>query len=248
MRNDDEQVNVTLVVGTHRIAASMPKPAERITPDKLLPLINQLVDAEVEARSAEESAAGRKISCTKGCAACCRAQPVPITPPEIRRLQLLVANLPDERRQVVMQRFADNVQKLMTAGLLEEYFRPRDELNSDRALEIARRYIGLRLVCPFLENDSCSIYEQRPFVCRQYLVRSDPELCQRPLEASVDVMPLRLKPASATLNTMAHTSGQTQATVPLALLFEYAQRHRSELNREEDAETLARTWLGYLCQ
>ncbi len=61
-------------------------------------------------------------------------------------------------------------------------------------------------------------------------------------------MPVRLKPASATLKTMTHTTGRSHATVPLALLFEYAQHHQAEMDREYDAETLARTWLHYLCE
>jgi uncharacterized protein len=33
--------------------------------------------------------------------------------------------------------------------------------------------------CPFLENDACSIYQYRPYVCRQHLaLHGDPKWCQ----------------------------------------------------------------------
>lgn len=154
--------------------------------------------------------------------------------------------MPEERRAVLLRRFESHVEQLRSAGLVEEYFRPRHELNAQSALAIARRYIQLGLVCPFLEDDSCSIYADRPFVCRQYLVRSDPELCSRPLDTAIDVLPLQLKPATALLSALGSLTGKPQATIPLALLFEYLRRNSSELTREVNAEALVRSWIQFL--
>jgi Fe-S-cluster containining protein len=33
------------------------------------------------------------------------------------------------------------------------------------------------MACPFLENDSCSIYLDRPIRCREFLVTSDARYC-----------------------------------------------------------------------
>ena len=41
------------------------------------------------------------------------------------------------------------------------------ELTRDAALAAVRRYGALALACPFLVDDACGIYAERPFVCRQ---------------------------------------------------------------------------------
>lgn len=41
-----------------------------------------------------------------------------------------------------------------------------------------KQYLSSRIPCAFLdENQNCSIYEARPFICRKYLVFDSPEAC-----------------------------------------------------------------------
>lgn len=40
-----------------------------------------------------------------------------------------------------------------------------------------QKWFGLKMPCVFLKDNSCSIYVARPWVCRAYYVRSDPNLC-----------------------------------------------------------------------
>ena len=42
-----------------------------------------------------------------------------------------------------------------------------DGIRSDR---LGRRYAGLGLACPFLSDDLCATYEQRPIACREHMV------------------------------------------------------------------------------
>ncbi len=35
-------------------------------------------------------------------------------------------------------------------------------------IDIGIDYVGFNGICPYLENKLCSIYEDRPLVCRQY--------------------------------------------------------------------------------
>lgn len=49
-------------------------------------------------------------------------------------------------------------------------------------------YVGqyMNVVCPFLENNLCSIYEARPFSCRtNFNISSFPKLCDLSTESSV---------------------------------------------------------------
>src|SRR5262249_37600349 len=186
---------------------------------------------------------GQSISCCKGCSTCCRAQPVPITPPEANALRRLVERLPEPRRQRVVERFRDRVDRLREAGLLETYLERDPSLGREEARAIAERYFALGLVCPFLEDDACSIYEDRPFVCRQYLVTSPAALCSDPFHNPVRPISLPIAPATATLRVSEEKLGTPQYTVPLVLALEYTQAHRDELERPFPAASLARQWV-----
>ena len=88
-----------------------------------------------------------------------------------------VERLPADRQAEVRARFADRVERLREAGLLDALLDRVSPLDGAAARDLAARYLALGLVCPFLEDDSCSIYDERPFVCRRYLVTTPPALC-----------------------------------------------------------------------
>ena len=73
-------------------------------PEALLPdaqrFANQLTDVAV----ARVERAGHRISCAKGCGACCR-QMVPVSPPEARHLSALVEAMPPDQAAAVKERF-----------------------------------------------------------------------------------------------------------------------------------------------
>jgi Fe-S-cluster containining protein len=117
-----------------------------------------------------------------------------------------------------------------------------------QAQAVAERYFQLGLVCPFLENDSCSIYAERPFVCRQYLVTSPAALCQDPFHNSIARLPVPIAAAGATLEIAEKNLGSPQYTVPLVLAFEYTEGHRAELERTFDAPELYRSWVQALLE
>src|SRR5262249_12654648 len=142
------------------------------------------VDLAVRRTEAE----GKTVSCRKGCSACCRAQPVPVTPPEAYALLRLVGNLPEPRRTQGRAPLAHRAPRPGEAGLADRCL----QLDADRDVtktevhEAARRYFRLGLACPFLEDDACSIYEDRPLICREYLVTSPAERCRDPFATPVE--------------------------------------------------------------
>src|SRR5205085_4531682 len=96
------------------------------------------------------------------------------------------------------------------AGLADGFLNRDESLTKEQARDVARRYFGLGLVCPFLEDDACGIYEERPFVCRQYLVTSPAELCRDPFNNPVEVIPMPIAAATALLNTASELSAAPQ--------------------------------------
>ncbi|HEV3386228.1 MAG TPA: YkgJ family cysteine cluster protein, partial [Gemmata sp.] len=205
-------------------------------------LDNQVIGAAIHKVETE----GKSVSCHKGCSACCRAQPVPVTPPEAHAIALFVDALPEPRRMEIRNRFADGVARLKSKGLFELFLRETEVTDKDQARTIAGEYFQLGLVCPFLDDDACSIHLARPFVCRQYLVTSPAELCTDPLTNKVDVVPIPVAPAKALLKAGETVTGRPQLTVPLVLSLEYAGRHRDELERTGDSEQLLHQWLAAL--
>jgi len=207
-------------------------PQGQVRLDQILPLLRQIDDAAINRAVEKSEAAGKPISCCRGCSACCRAQPVPVTPAEAYALWLLVERLPEPRRAQVRDKFANRARRLFEVGIADAYLNRDPNVTNEQAREIARRYFSLGLVCPFLSDDgACGIYHERPFVCRQYLVTSPAELCNNPFDNPVEVLPIPIAAASAFREVSTQFLGREQFTIPLTLALEYVERHREELER-----------------
>ena len=89
-----------LTVGELRIVHPITVPAGPVPATEVVPALQGLVNAVVEAAEA-----GKTISCRKGCGACCR-QLVPVSRTEGERLLQLVEAMPAERREALRARFA----------------------------------------------------------------------------------------------------------------------------------------------
>jgi Fe-S-cluster containining protein len=215
-------------------------PCGQIRPDQILPLLRQIDDLAIDRAVEQSEADGKPISCCRGCSACCRAQPVPVTPAEAYALWRLVESLPEPRRSDIRARFADRAQRLFDAGLAEVYLNRDPNLSKDTARDVARKYFRLGLVCPFLADDgACGIYFDRPFVCRQYLVTSPAALCTNPFDNPLEVLPIPIAAAGAFQKVSTQMLGREQFTIPLTLALEYVERHREELERTFEARELA---------
>jgi|SRR5262245_23199476 len=229
------RLRIELKVFGEPLAFEESAPTGSIRLDELLPYFRRMDDAVIDRAVERVEARGERVSCARGCSACCRAQPVPVTPPEAYALLRLVEGLPEPRQSTVRAAFADRVRRLREAGLLETFLSHDSVLTRDQARTVAERYFNLGLICPFLVEDACGIYTERPFVCRQYLVTTPADLCKDPLHNPVMPVPLPLRFAHAALSVGEGLYGSAQHTVPLALALEYAQDHRAELERRFDA-------------
>jgi Fe-S-cluster containining protein len=201
---------------------------QRMRLDEILPVL-RAVDDQVTAIAVRKH--GQPVSCAKGCSACCRIQPVPITPAEAFGLLRLVEEMPEPRRTQVLSRFDDCAARLRSAGVADAYLEGRRAETAELAQSYARNYLDLHLACPFLEDDACSIYPHRPLVCREYLVTSPKELCTDPLSLPVKPVPLFMSLVRANLQVSAQLTATLNFTIPLTLALTYASIHRQELER-----------------
>lgn len=220
-----------------RVSIEADPPAERMRLDEALPVLKQIDDRLIEIAAAKNA---QPVSCAKGCSACCRGQLVPVTPPEAYAILCMLGKMDAPRQGEIRSRFAESVARLEAAGLAGQFLRRGEWPTEEQARLNVRRYFELRLICPFLEEDACSIYEDRPFVCRQHLVTSPKELCVNPLDLPVKLVPMIAAPAAAMLRTASEFIGRPQYTVPLVLALEYAEAHREELDRTYPGEDVLR--------
>jgi Fe-S-cluster containining protein len=216
------RVVLGLPAGEIELGLEVPPGLTRV--DQLLPMARALTEHIVELTVIQVEEEGRKISCRAGCGACC-GQLVPIGEAEARGVRDLVESLPEPQRSRVKARFAQALLRLDAAGLLTP-LRARADWDDARRREIGLAYFRQGVACPFLEDESCSIYPERPIACREYLVTSPPEHCADPKVDQVEgvKLPASVWTAVARLDPV-EPGAKSIRWVPLILALEWAEAH-----------------------
>ena len=188
-----------------------------------LALTGALVDRAVHL----EINAGRTVSCRAGCGACCRYM-VPLSPPEAFYLMDVIDAFEPARRSACLDRFDEIVRVLDEEGMIEELLDPPQ---TDRpALPIAKRYFALRLACPFLIDESCSIHAHRPVACRDYNVTSPAEWCGNPYQNDIAKVPMPLPLSVPLARLTASLTGRKACLIPLTLVPRWVSEHAEQRN------------------
>lgn len=232
-----ERLEVSLNTPAGQCTSSIEVPTSFVSVTALMQPLRQLGEHALALEQQNVVAAGETISCRKGCAACCRML-VPISAPEAFALQDAVGTLPPQRRQAIVQRVAEARARLMQAGLLTrltEIAETERQLTDEEFEATNREYYALRMPCPFLENEVCSIYEDRPAACRELLVTTPAELCQDLAANPVRPIPVAVRMSTALALLWSDLVGGPARLIPLPLALEWAVRHAAEGNR---------TWQG----
>ncbi len=231
-------LRLAMRVGGEALEVVVELPVAPTTPKRMLPLFQRVTD-EVVARGARAvSAAGKSISCKAGCGACC-SQIIPIGAAEARRLAEVVLESAPARRDVLRARFARAKKRFEEAGLWER-LRAHASLDDADVPALASAYFALDVPCPFLENQSCSVYADRPLVCREALVTSPAANCADRGSDAIDLVPLAARPSIA-LSRIEPLAGERKHDwVPLVLALAFddeqpdepAERPASEMATE----------------
>lgn len=231
MNKEDEWVTgqIKISVEGQPLEMELTVPAKPVTARTMLPIFQQMSNSFVQLGVNAVENQGEEISCKMGCGACCR-QPVPLSEAETYQIAELVENMPEPRRSEVKDKFQkafDHFAKIGWFEKLEKTASSEPEVRQQTLTD----YFEEGIPCPFLEDESCSIHESRPTVCREYLVTTPATKCENP-DPTVRVVPLPVKP-SATLCqiTKSENLGAVVNFVPLILALKWAEQFPE--NKEE---------------
>ncbi|NWF71569.1 MAG: YkgJ family cysteine cluster protein [Nitrospirae bacterium] len=225
-----ERFEVALNMPAGRLTTVIDVPTGFIPINAIVPVTRRLGEeaAELEVQHAIE--AGLAISCRKGCAACCRML-VPLSVPEAFALRECVEQLPADRRTLLLNRLSETKDRLKHEGLWERLTDVAEASSPvpDEELDpINRAYYALRIPCPYLDNELCSIYEIRPAACRELLVTSPAELCQDLVQNPVIPLPVSMRVSSVMALVWGTLTSSPPRLIPLPMALEWAERHEEE--------------------
>ena len=234
-------------------AIPIPVPPTKATPLDLLPAAREISGKTTAMALDRERAAGRAISCRAGCGACCR-QLVAISVIEAESLAQLVAAMPPERAEKIRARFAAALKRLEEAGLLSPNEPPGQRAlmvsDADQAdvarRNVSRRYFSLKIACPFLEDESCSIHPDRPMVCREYHVTTPAADCADLYQKEIARVEAPLRMGEVLARTYAKVTAGETFMIPLVLSLEWSAAHSAEITAPHAGRALMDAMLGEL--
>lgn len=183
---------------------------------------------------------GYSAPCRKGCASCCRYL-ISLSVPEAFRTVEEVMMLPLRQREEVMNRcfrISQWLQKKLGDCYDTKKTSNGDNLNSQKLKEISEWYFSKKTPCPFLHDNVCTIYSQRPMVCREHLVACYASPCDKNgTNNSPKVqIPVRIELA---LKLMTSKLEQTrQESIVLPCVFDWFLDNKERYNRVWPAKML----------
>ncbi len=232
-----ERFEVALNTPAGRLTTAIDVPTGFIPITSIVPVTRRLGEEAAQLEIQHATEAGQTISCRMGCAACCRML-VPLSAPEAFALREYVEQLPLERQTRLRHRLSEMKDCLRGEGLwdrLNDVAEATTPVPDESLDPINRAYYALRIPCPYLENEMCSIYEARPAACRELLVTSPAELCQDMVQNPVTPLPVSMRIGSILGLVWGTLTSSPPRLIPLPMALEWAERHQDESRK---------TWSG----
>lgn len=225
-----ERFDISLNTPAGRLTTAIDVPTGLIPITAIVPVTRRLGEEAAQLEAQQAIDAGQTISCRMGCAACCRML-VPLSPPEAFALRDYVGQLPTDRRTLLLKRLNEAKDRLKETSLWDQLHDVAEASKpmQDEALDpINRAYYALRIPCPYLEDEICSIYEARPAACRELLVTSPAELCQDLVENPVRPLPVSMRIGSILGLVWGTLTNAPPRLIPLPMALDWAEQHEKE--------------------
>jgi Fe-S-cluster containining protein len=213
---------IPAIDGSFAMQVRVPRGPTRLR--DIVPFAQNISDIQGERSIAFERNEGREISCKAGCGACCR-QLVPISAPEAFRLADHILGLGDNLRDDILARVDAVEYAIGAAGLMKELEGLTSGEPMDDARSLATRYFEKNIACPFLVDESCGVYPERPLLCRHYLVTSPAEYCSTPGKNLVRIMPMPPSLSASLSRVASSLLGSEPAMISLSIAMRWVDSH-----------------------
>ena len=123
----------------------------------------------------------RKCTCCKQCAHCCH-QLIIITDFEKEILKYTISSMIKKDQKKLYQIVKKQCEILNQNNLNKETIIP--SLSFEEQQIVQQKFFDLNLICPFLKNNSCSIYNRRQIACLTYRNYGDSSECEKTINVS----------------------------------------------------------------
>lgn len=244
-----ERFEIALNTPAGQITSSVDVPTGFVPVSAIVPLMRRLGEEAQALEVARSIESGNVPSCQKGCAACCRML-VPLSAPEAFALRDWVRSRPPEEQERIAYRFSEAKVRLMSHGIWQQLSAlcEAPQTITDEALDgVNRMYYSLRLPCLFLEDEICTIYDERPAACRELLVTSPPNHCDDLIKNPIDPVSVPIQVSTVLGLVWQELTNAPTRLIPLPLALEWTDRYEGESRRtwkgdELFDQALDKTW------
>lgn len=173
---------------------------------------------------------GEEILCHKGCSACCYYL-TSLSVPEAFYLSDELLAMPVESGKAVLESYLEATKKILN-NMPEDIDidAPMQANDQSQIRRLSNWYAGLKLACPFLSDNLCTIYERRPTTCREHIVTGSSKMCVVEVGNGTPVvkMPVSITEALAHLAAELEQSSVEAMMLPLALPWAVENQERGE--------------------
>lgn len=232
--------NIKLNLYGKPVELNLPVSTLKVKPKRMLPVLQTITDRFVDTAVEVFTGKDEEISCKMGCAACCR-QAIPLAEIEVYQISELVENMPEPRRTQIKQKFGDACDKLKKINWferLENIYNSDSTAKTEEIQTLALEYLGQNIECPFLEEESCSIYQDRPLSCREFLVTSPAENCRNPSAENINHLEMKFKVSKIIRQLWKTQNLSNKDTVALIYALEWSRQNPDRFEEKRDDEWL----------
>jgi len=225
MKTEDEWVTgkIQLLVDDTLFEMELTVQASPVKPQRMLPIFQQVTNLYVEMGVAATKSEGVNVSCKKGCNACCYHM-IGLAEFETYHIAEIIEEMPEPQRSEVKERINKALKHFAETGWIER-FENCSDYSDKESLEVFLDYFKEAVPCPFLVDESCSIYDDRPLMCREYLVTSPAENCSNPTKENIKIVKLPVRPSGNLLKLGQKKSLSGLNVVPLIMLLEWIEKN-----------------------
>jgi Fe-S-cluster containining protein len=172
-------INLELDILDERLRFCIGVVDERVRLADIVPLARTISARIADIVIARNRRDGIDIVCRKGCAHCC-SHLAPLAVPEVFRLEEYIYSRPRDMRDAMLRLCLLAARDILAEEPPEFFALPTapDSIDGLAFLsDLSRWYVSLGVCCPFLSENVCTIYENRPLACRDYFVHGGSKAC-----------------------------------------------------------------------